>query len=69
MEIFLIVAALVFLIFGSLLLLSVESVVRITNLTNRVLFNIDDKIHTWRRALGIVLLALSIFSWYVAFAK
>jgi len=69
MEIFLIVAALVFLIFGSLLLLSVESVVRITNLTNRVLFNIDDKIHTWRRPLGIVLLALSIFSWYFAWTK
>lgn len=69
MEIFLIVVALVFLIFGSLLLLSVESVVRITNLTNRVLFNIDDKIHTWRRPLGIVLLALSIFSWYVAWTK
>ncbi len=69
METFLIVAAMVFLIFGSLLMLSVESVVRITNLTNRVLFNIDDKIHTWRRPLGIVLLALSIFSWYVAWTK
>ncbi len=65
MEIFLIVAALVFLIFGSLLLLSVESVIRITNVTNRVLFNIDDKIHTWRRPLGIAFLALSIFSLYV----
>ncbi len=69
MEIFLIVAALVFLVFGSLLLLSVESVTRITNLTNRVLFNIDDKMHTWRRPLGIALLALSIFSWYVAWTK
>ncbi len=69
MEIFLIVAALVFLIFGSLLLLSVESVVRITNLTNRVLFNIGDKMHTWRRPLGIVFLALSIFSWYVVWTK
>ncbi len=69
METFLIVAALVFLIFGSLLLLSVESVVRITNLTNRVLFNIDDKIHTWRRPLGVIFLALSIFSWYVAWKK
>ena len=69
MEIFLIVAALVFLIFGSLLLLSIESVVRITNLTNQVLFNIDDKIHTWRRPLGVIFLALSIFSWYVAWTK
>ncbi len=69
MEVFLIVAALAFLIFGLLLLLSAESVIRITNLTNRVLFNIDDKIHTWRRLLGIVLLALSIFSWYVACTK
>ena len=69
MELFLIVAALAFLIFGLLLLLSAESVVRINNLANRVLFNIDDKIHTWRRPLGIVLLALSIFSWYVAWTK
>ncbi len=65
MELFLTFAALAFLIFGSLLLLSVESVVRINNLSNRVLFNIDNKIHTWRRPLGIVFLALSIFSWYV----
>ncbi len=65
MELFSIFAALAFLIFGSLLLLSAESVVRINNLANRVLFNIDDKIHTWRRPLGIVFLALSIFSWYV----
>ena len=69
MEIFLIVAALVFLIFGSLLLLSIESVIRITNLTSRVLFNIDDKIHTWRRPLGVAFLALSIFSLYVALTK
>lgn len=69
MELFLIVAALAFLIFGLLLLLSAESVVRINNLANRVLFNIDDKMHTWRRPLGIVLLALSIFSWYVAWTK
>jgi len=65
MELLFIVAALAFLIFGLLLLLSAESVVRINNLANRVLFNIDDKIHTWRRPLGIVFLALSIFSWYV----
>jgi len=69
MELFLIVAALAFLIFGLLLLLSAESVVRINNLANRVLFNIDDKIHAWRRPLGIVFLALSIFSWYVVLAK
>ncbi len=69
METFLIVAALVFLIFGLLLLLSAESVVRINNLANRVLFNIDDKIHTWRRPLGVIFLALSIFSWYVAWKK
>ncbi len=69
MELFLIVAALAFLIFGLLLLLSAESVVRINNLANRVLFNIDDKIPAWRRPLGIVLLALSIFSWYVAWTK
>jgi hypothetical protein len=69
MEIFLIVAALVFLVFGSLLLLSIESVVKISNLTNHVLLNIDDKIHTWRRPLGIIFLVLSIFSWYIALAK
>ncbi len=68
MGIFLIVAALVLFIFGSLLLLSVESVIRITNLTNQVLFNIDEKIHAWRRPLGIVFLAVSIFSWYVVWS-
>ena len=69
MEIFLIVAALVFFTFGLLLLLSVKSVVRITNLTNRVLFNIDDKVHTWRRPLGVMFLVLSIFLWHVVWTQ
>ena len=69
MAAFLIVAALIFLVLGSLFLLSVESVVKITALTNRIVFNMDDEIRSWRRPLGIALLALSIFSWYIALAK
>lgn len=69
MELFLVVAALIFLVIGSLLLLAPETVEKIAKLTNRVLFTVDDKIHAWRRPLAIALLALSIFCWYVALSK
>lgn len=69
MQTFLVVAALIFLIFGSLLLLSPRTVEKLSNLTNRMLFTVDDKIHGWRRPMGIILLVLAIFCWYVALAK
>ena len=69
MEIFLIIAALIFLVFGSLFLLSIKSVEKVSDLANRVLFNMDERTHKWRRPLGIILLALTIFCWYVALVK
>ena len=66
MEIFLILAALLCFIFGSLLLLSPESVVKISNMTNKVLFTVDERIHNIRRPLGIMFLAVTIFLWYIA---
>ena len=72
MEIFLIIAALIFLVFGSLLLLSpaaMEKIANFINRLNRAVFTMDVKIPTWRRPLGIILLALTIFCWYVALVK
>ncbi len=69
MEIFLAVVALIFLIIGSLLLLSPQTIEKLTNLTNLAVFNIDDKIHIWRRPLGITLLTLSIFCWHIALSE
>ena len=70
MEVFLVVAAIVFLIFGSLLLLSPKTIEDIARGTNKVLLTIaDEKIVTWRRPLGIFFLVLAIFSWYVGFLK
>ena len=69
MEIFLIIVSLIFLVFGSLLLLSVKSVVKISDLANRIVLRVDEKISTWRWPLGITLLTLAIFSWYIALAK
>jgi len=65
LETFLIVAAVIFFIFGSLLLLSPVTVEKICNLLNQVLFTVDNKIHTLRRPLGIVLLGLTILLWYI----
>lgn len=69
MEIFLIIVSLIFLVFGSLFLLSVKSVEKISDLANRLVFSVDERISIWRRPLGIILLALAIFSWYIALAK
>ena len=69
METFLIVAALIFLVFGSLLLLSPQTVEKLANLTNRAVLTVDDKIQGWRRPTGIIFLALAIFCWYVALTK
>jgi hypothetical protein len=69
MEIFLIITALLFLISGSLLLLSPQTFIRISDVTNKVLINIDAKIHVWRRLPGILFLLVSIFLWYIGFKK
>ena len=66
---FLIVASLIFLIFGSMLLLSPETFTKISKSTNRVLFSLDDKINAIRRPIGILLLVLTIFLWYIALWK
>ena len=72
MELFLIIVSLIFLVFGSLLLLSpaaMEKIVNFINRLNRAVFTMDVKIPTWRRPLGIILLALTIFFWYIALVK
>lgn len=69
MELFLIIAAIIFFIFGSLLLISPQAVEKISNYTNRVLFTIDEKIHKWRKPIGIVFLVLAVFLWYSALFK
>lgn len=66
MELFLIGAALLFFIFGTLLLLSPESVIRLSSVTNKVLFSLDERVPRMRRPLGIMFLAITIFLWYVA---
>ncbi|MEA3347347.1 MAG: hypothetical protein U9Q21_04615 [Candidatus Auribacterota bacterium] len=67
MELFSVVAAMVFLVFGSLLLLSPESIKKIEKVTNKVIFTIDKKVHSLRRPLGVALLGLSIYLWFIAF--
>ena len=69
MEVFLGIASIFFLIFGAMLLLSPKTVERISKATNRVLFNLDDKIPLARTPLGILLLAISIFLWYIVLHK
>jgi len=69
MEAFLSIVSIVFFIFGALLMLSPKSIENISKTTNKVLFNLDDKIHVVRRPFGILLFAISIFLWYIALHK
>ena len=67
MNLFLIAASLIFLLFGSLLLLSPDVVIKLLEISNRVLFSVDERIRNYRRPLGILFLAITIYLWYVAF--
>lgn len=69
MEIILIFLAMVFLLFGSILLLSPETFLKIAQLSNQVVFTIDEKVPSWRRPIGIIFLILTIFLWFIAFQK
>lgn len=69
MEIFLGVAAIIFVTFGSVLLLFPELIKKSIKAANHVIFAMDDKIVEWRRPIGGFLLLLSIYLWYVALAK
>jgi len=65
MEIFLVVASIILLIFGLLFLFFPNLVKPITKITNRVLFDTEDKVYAWRRPIGIASLILAIYLWYV----
>lgn len=69
MEVFLVFASLVFLIFGSLFLLSPETVRKICNLLNKTAFAVDEKMHAYRRIIGVIFLCLSIFCWHLGFLR
>lgn len=65
MEMFLIVSAGVFFIFGVLFMLSPKAVEVIFGITNKVIFTLDDKFPLLRRPLGILFLVITIYLWYV----
>lgn len=66
-EIFVANCALVFLIVGSVLMLSPELFKKISDFFNRTIASIDDIM--LRRPVGILFLGISIFLWYVALYK
>ncbi len=69
MEIFLIFATILFLVFGSILLLTPETFEKIARLANQLVFRMDEKVHSWRRPMGIMFLILAIFLWFVVMSK
>jgi len=69
MELFLVVSAGIFFIAGSLLLLSPKLVMKISDMMNKALFTLDDKIPKLRRPLGIFFLAITIYLWYILLYK
>ena len=64
--IFLIVGAFFLFIFGILLLLSPKTLTKISKMTNRVMFTVDEKMPILRRPLGVLFLATSVFFWIAA---
>jgi len=68
-NILLAVLAIVFLVSGSMLLISFGAFKRISDITNKLLFTLDDKLGQIRRPVGLFFLALAIFLWYVAWWK
>lgn len=70
MELFLGVAAIIFLIFGALLLLAPKIVEKLIEITSKILLTIgNENLFSRRRLLGVLLLALSIVCWYIALYK
>lgn len=69
MQMFLIFATILFLVFGSILLLTPEAFAKIAQLANLLVFRTDEKIHSWRRPMGIMFLILAIFLWFIALSK
>lgn len=69
MELFLIVSACIFFIFGVLFILSPKAVEIICRTANKVLFTLDDKFPALRKPLGIFFLAMTIYLWYIILYK
>lgn len=69
MELFLRIAAGIFFAAGTLLLLSPQTIEKISKATNKALFTLDDKIPAMRRPLGIFFLAVTIYLWYILLYK
>jgi hypothetical protein len=69
MELFLVVAAAVLFIAGSLLLLSPKTIENMSKVMNKALFSLDEKIPVLRRPLGIFFLAITIYLWYILLYK
>ena len=69
MRLFLIIATVVFFISGTMLLLTPKIFKKISGLTDHVLFKLENKLGKVRRPLGIIFLAISIFTWYIVLYK
>ncbi len=69
MEIFLVTSVGILFIAGSFLLLLPAGAKKIADLTNKVLFTLDDKIPVLRKPLGILFLITAIYLWYVVLYK
>ena len=69
MNIFLVASAALLFIFGALLVLFPSILKRISDLMNRVVLSLEDKIEAQHTLGGTVLVALSIVVFYVAVRK
>ena len=69
MAAFLGASAVVLFICGWLLLFSPKSMQKISKLANRGVLNVDSKMRTLRRPLGIIFLLSAIIFWCIVLAK
>ena len=69
MDVFLIVAAIVLLIFGALLAFMPKAVKRLSDFLNKNILPIEDKMSSSHTVSGIILMVLSVIVLYLAFKR
>jgi len=69
MDMFLIVSAVILLVFGGLLLMAPNVVKKISDFLNTSILPVEDKMRAAHTMSGIILVVLSVIVFYMAFKK
>ena len=69
MDIFLIVSAILLLLFGGLLLMAPNAVKKISDFLNKSILPVEDKMRAAHAMSGVILVILSVIVFYIALKK